>query len=265
MKLFEILNETHPAMEDTYDLYDELMDDLSVQELVNEIIAAREGPKVDWDWIASRQGKEEFEHRADTNLSDEEYDAIVTVLHKKEKTGFKNLGYAEGCEIVFTDEDGSILFEGIDPDDEYLGMKGRKRWIKDAKEYGYKIEKDKDGLTLNAIDGEYEVGAHMEDDSHPSENLHGYLEPPLEEAAIRQFKRFGNAIKRQYRCTSGPKKGKIVASPQACGQRKDPRKVRHGKKVARMKKGVRIRKTKIAKKKTVSKMVNRMNKRLSGK
>lgn len=87
----------------------------------------------------------------------------------------------------------------------------------------------------------------------------------LSEAAIRQFKRFGNAIKRQYRCTSGPKKGKIVASPQACGTRKDPRKVRHGRKVARMKKGVRIRKSTIAKKKSVSRMVTRMNRRLSGK
>ena len=62
----------------------------------------------------------------------------------------------------------------------------------------------------------------------------------LSEAAIRQFKRFGTVITRQYRCTSGPKKGKIVASPSACGQRKDPRKVRHGKKVARMKKCLRI-------------------------
>ena len=87
----------------------------------------------------------------------------------------------------------------------------------------------------------------------------------LNEGAIRQFKRFGTVIKRQYRCTSGPKAGKIAASPQACGQRKDPRKIRHGKKVARMKKGVRVRKTKIAKRKAVSKMVTRMNARLAGK
>ena len=162
----------------------------------------------------------------------------------------------EGCEIVY-------IHESVDPDDEYLGMKGRKRWIKDAKTHGYKVEED--GDTLNAFDGEYEVGAHFEDDAHPTEDLHGYLDLPLEEAAVRQFKRFGNAIKRQYRCTSGPKKGKIVASPQACGTRKDPRKVRHGRKVARMKKGVRIRKTTIAKKKSVSRMVTRMNRRLSGK
>jgi len=87
----------------------------------------------------------------------------------------------------------------------------------------------------------------------------------LNEAAIRQFKRFGTVIKRQYRCTSGPKKGKMVATPSSCATRKDPKKVRHGRKVARMKKGVRIRKTLISKRKAVSKMVTRMNQRLAGK
>ena len=87
----------------------------------------------------------------------------------------------------------------------------------------------------------------------------------LSETAIRQFKRFGQVIKKQYRCTSGPKEGKIVATPQACGTRKDPKKVRHGRKVARMKQGVRVRKTIVAKRKAISKMVQKMNKRLAGK
>ena len=87
---------------------------------------------------------------------------------------------------------------------------------------------------------------------------------PLNEAAIRAFKRIGTDVKRQYRCTAGPKKGKIVASPQACATRKDPRKVRHGKKVARMRKGIRIRKSAITKKKSISKMVKRMNQRIMG-
>lgn len=87
----------------------------------------------------------------------------------------------------------------------------------------------------------------------------------LTEAAMRQFKRFGTRIKRQYRCTAGPKKGKIVASPQSCATRKDPRKVRHGRRVARMKQGIRVRKTQIEKRKSISKMVTKMNQRLSGK
>ncbi len=86
----------------------------------------------------------------------------------------------------------------------------------------------------------------------------------LTEAAIRQFKRVGGQIKRQYRCTSGPKKGKIVSTPQACAKRKDPKKRRHGKKVARARKGVRVMKTRIAKKQQQSKLVTRMNRRISG-
>ena len=87
----------------------------------------------------------------------------------------------------------------------------------------------------------------------------------LEEGFVRQMKRVGSSIKKQFRCTSGPKKGKIVASAQACGKRKDPKKVRHGRKVSRSKKGVRTHKGKIAKRRQVSKLVRRMNKRLSGK
>ena len=86
----------------------------------------------------------------------------------------------------------------------------------------------------------------------------------LTEAAIRQFKRVGGQIKRQYRCTTGPKKGKIVATPQACAKRKDPKKRRHGRKVSRARKGVRVMKTRIAKKQQQSKLVTRMNRRISG-
>jgi hypothetical protein len=87
----------------------------------------------------------------------------------------------------------------------------------------------------------------------------------LTEAAIRQFKRVGSQIKRQFRCTSGPKKGRIVSTPQACTQRKDPKKKRHSKKVNRTRKGVRVMKTKIAKKTHGSKLVTRMNRRIAGK
>lgn len=86
----------------------------------------------------------------------------------------------------------------------------------------------------------------------------------LNEAAVRMFKRKGKEIKRMYRCTTGPKKGKPVSDPKLCAQRKDPKKVRHGRKVARTKKGVRIRKSKISKRTTMSKMVKRMNDRLKG-
>ena len=86
----------------------------------------------------------------------------------------------------------------------------------------------------------------------------------LTEAAVRMFKRMGKEIKRKYRCTTGPKKGKPVSDPSKCAQRKDPKKVRHGRKVARAKKGVRIRKSIIARRTSMSKMVTRMNARLKG-
>lgn len=86
----------------------------------------------------------------------------------------------------------------------------------------------------------------------------------LQEASVRQWKRFGTEIRKRYRCTSGPKKGKLVADPSKCAGRKDPKKVRQGRKLQRTKKNVIQRKAKISKRKQISKMVTRMNKRLRG-
>lgn len=86
----------------------------------------------------------------------------------------------------------------------------------------------------------------------------------VSEAARRAFKRVGKQIKRRYRCTTGMKKGKVVSDPKLCATRKDPKKVRLGRRVARTRKGVRIRKSAISKRTAMSKMVRRMNQRLSG-
>ena len=80
----------------------------------------------------------------------------------------------------------------------------------------------------------------------------------------RQFKRYGNTFKRQFRCMSGPRKGRLVVNPMKCGMRKNPKQVRAGKKSSRVRKGERVRKTKLAKRRTPSKMVQRLNKRLRG-
>jgi hypothetical protein len=87
----------------------------------------------------------------------------------------------------------------------------------------------------------------------------------LTEAAKRQFKRVGSEIRRKYRCVGGPKSGKLVSEPGKCAQRKDPRKVRQGRKVMRAKKGTIKRKAGITKRKAISQLVAKMNKRLSGK
>lgn len=87
----------------------------------------------------------------------------------------------------------------------------------------------------------------------------------LEEGAKRQFKRYGNKFVRKFRCYGGPKSGRMVSKMSDCGMRKDPFKVRQGKRASRMKKGQRIRKTKLAKKKSPSLRLVRMNKNLRGK
>lgn len=86
----------------------------------------------------------------------------------------------------------------------------------------------------------------------------------LAEASKRQWKRRGRELYKRYRCVSGPKKGKLVSEPSKCASRKDPKKVRQGRKVMRTKKNTIQRKSKISKRRQLSKMVTRMNQRLMG-
>ena len=86
----------------------------------------------------------------------------------------------------------------------------------------------------------------------------------LSESAIRQVTRRGDTLVRKYRCLAGPKKGKLVSNPSACSQRKDPAKVRRGRKVMRAKKGIIHRKGTISKRRSMSKIVRKMNQRLMG-
>jgi hypothetical protein len=86
----------------------------------------------------------------------------------------------------------------------------------------------------------------------------------LTEGAKRAYAKKGGKVVKKYRCTSGPKKGKIVSDPKTCATRKDPKKKRIGKKVRREKGGLLKRKTAQSKKKSVSKLVTKLNKRLSG-
>lgn len=87
----------------------------------------------------------------------------------------------------------------------------------------------------------------------------------LEEAARRAVKRVGGEVKKKYRCTSGPKKGKIVSDPKTCVTRADPKKKRQGKKVMRQKKGIIQRKSRMTKRTAKSRLVRKINQRLSGK
>lgn len=84
----------------------------------------------------------------------------------------------------------------------------------------------------------------------------------LTEAAVTAFRRQGKTITRKFRCMAGEKKGRLVANPQTCVKRKSQARVLAGRKIASQKKGIRIRKSKIALKTNTSKMVRKANKRL---
>lgn len=81
----------------------------------------------------------------------------------------------------------------------------------------------------------------------------------LDEGAQRAYRRVGNNITQYYRCTSGPKKGKLASDPSKCGQRKDPKRVRHGRQVAQRKGSIRVRKTQARKRTQLSKRVTQLN------
>lgn len=86
----------------------------------------------------------------------------------------------------------------------------------------------------------------------------------LDEGAKRAFKRKGSSLSHYFRCTTGPKAGKLASDPSKCGQRPDPKKVRHGRKVAKLKGSIRVRKTQMKKKTELSKRISRLNKQLQG-
>lgn len=83
------------------------------------------------------------------------------------------------------------------------------------------------------------------------------------ETAKRVFKRRGEGMEHYFRCTVGPKKGKLVADPGSCGKRPDPKRVRHGKIVAKTRGSIRVHKTTITKKTNTSKRIAELNRRLN--
>jgi hypothetical protein len=80
----------------------------------------------------------------------------------------------------------------------------------------------------------------------------------------RQLKRVGGKLKRQYRCSYGEKQGRLVATPDKCGIRKDPGKVRRGKATARLRKKYTARKSARTKAHTGTKVIQRFNDYLKG-
>lgn len=100
-----------------------------------------------------------------------------------------------------------------------------------------------------------------------SDNILGYDFEILEESprVTRQMKRVGNNTKRQFRCMSGDKQGRLVSDASKCGIRKDPNRVRQGKITARHKKAQKARKSKRTKAKPFSRRLVKFNDFLKGK
>ncbi len=158
-----------------------------------------------------------------------------------------------------------VVFEDArDPSDEeyMIAVKLLKDHDPEAKLASIGVYAGTGDIYIETLDGEEYVIYPGSNELKPARHEDPY---EMTEAAVKQFKRVGNQVKRRYRCLSGPKRGKMVATPAACATRKDPKKVRHGRKVMRSKKGTIARKTKLTKRKQVSRMVAKMNRRLSGK
>lgn len=81
-------------------------------------------------------------------------------------------------------------------------------------------------------------------------------------AAAPAFRRKGKELKRQFRCMTGEKKGRLVANPKTCIQRKNPKRMVVGKKVAAAKKGLRLRKSAQTRKTQASKLARKANLRI---
>lgn len=71
----------------------------------------------------------------------------------------------------------------------------------------------------------------------------------IEESVKRIWARSGDKVVRKFRCTSGPKQGRIVSSASACGRAPDP------------KKRLQMKKTKASKGKRMARKAQRTKKR----
>lgn len=83
------------------------------------------------------------------------------------------------------------------------------------------------------------------------------IEEFLNESAVMAWGKVGDQVVKKYRCTSGPRKGRLVSSPGDCSKRIDPaKKLRMKKTMAKMGK-------RIARKAKRTKRVNPTSKKVA--
>lgn len=154
---------------------------------------------------------------------------------------------------VLTTEDYEIINEANDVFDGLYEMLNEVQNLREMLSEKSELTEKESKLAHKIID---EISSQLPDEEYDE----------LLEKVERQFRRYSgqDTLKRQYRCTTGPKAGRIVTSPEKCGKRKDPMAVRRGKKASRVKKGQRVRKSLFTKRKSTSKRLQRLNKAMRG-
>ena len=80
----------------------------------------------------------------------------------------------------------------------------------------------------------------------------------ISEGVVQIWSRTGGKMVRKYRCTSGPRKGRIVAQPSTCFMKRDPKK---GAKIARKR---QLKAKTAGKKLAVTKRSRPISRRLKG-
>lgn len=187
-----------------------------------------------------------------------------------------NHGILLSCEgfIVKLDVDQlNALFDIVEEggDGEILDHEGRKVYVEVSDE-NIVLSRANDKVFPNGVmlDDKTlaEIGIERPEEAEDAEATEDTIEADdeLKEGVKRAFRRQGKKIKRGWRVTSGFRKGRVVASPKSAFKPRAKAKTRMKLKVAaKRKKIVRLLKSKITRRKPLSKRLRMMNKRVSGK
>jgi len=102
------------------------------------------------------------------------------------------------------------------------------------------------------------------EDEYEDDESDDTIEPEeVKEGVKRAFRRVGNKIKRGFRVTSGWRKGRVVSSPSGAFKKRPKARTRMKLRIAaRRRKVVRILKSARTRKRSVSKRLRRLNRRI---
>lgn len=160
----------------------------------------------------------------------------------------------------------AAMFEFFDEVKDHLEEQHRDQWVELLSKLDLAEETNDEDLAGDALVGlqdildEYDCNCsnpcfevvYVNDDNEQLDEA---------QASVAYRARKGK-ITKKFRCTSGEKKGRLVANPKTCITRKNPKRVVVGRRVASSHKGLRLRKSKLTRSTNTSKMARKMNMRL---